>query len=46
MFKDKLRTRAYCDEDEDYALPCVFSTRDLVINPDLSDINWTVLIES
>ena len=35
IFKDKLLTRTYSDEDEDYALPNVLSPRDQVFRPDI-----------
>ena len=34
----------YCDEAGDYAVPNVLSPRDLVFRPDLSDINWTIIL--
>ena len=37
VIQDKLLTRTYCDEAEDYAVPNVLSPRDLVFRPDLWD---------
>ena len=44
VFRDKLLIRTYCDEAGDYAVPNMLSPRDLVFIPDLSDINWTIII--
>ena len=41
IFQDKLLIRTYCDEAGDYAVPNVFSQRDLVFRPDKADINCT-----
>ena len=43
VFQDKLLTVTYCDEAEDYAVP-VLSPRDLVFRPDLSYINYTIIV--
>ena len=40
-FPGQKMTRTYCDEAGVYAVPNVFSQRDLICRPDLSDINWT-----
>ena len=44
IFQDKLLTRTYCEEIGDYDVPNVLVKRTLVFRPDLSDINWTVII--
>ena len=44
VFQDKLLTMTYCDEVEDYAVPNVLSPRDLVFRPDLSYINYTIIV--
>ena len=46
IFKDKLLTRAYSGKAGDYDVPYVFSRRELhaVFIPDLSKINWTIII--
>ena len=46
IFLDKLLTRTYCDEAGDFVVPNVLSPRDLVFRPDLSDINWTIIVNS
>ena len=42
--EDKLLTRAYCDEIEDYAVPYVLSPWNLVIRPDLSERHHRVMV--
>ena len=44
IFQDKLMKRTFCDEAGDYAVPNVLSPRDLVFRPDISYINWTIII--
>ena len=44
IFQDKLLTRTYCNEAEDYGVPSVLSPRDLFFRPDLSDKYFTIII--
>ena len=46
MFQEKLLTRTYCDEAENYSVPYVLSPSYLVFRPDLPDITWAVIIRS
>ena len=43
IFQDKLPTRTHCGEARDYAVPNVFSPKDLVFRPDLSDKKTTII---
>ena len=44
ILQDKLLKRIYYDKAGYYAVPNVLSPRDLVFSPDLSDINWTIIM--